>query len=90
MIILYELSTLYQTWDKIVRSVSLCLPFLMKAPASHKSTNLYTSLLLICLCQFIFQTYRQKPYAITYMQNLKNDTNELIYKTERYRLQKQT
>ena len=26
---------------------------------------------------------RQTPYAITYMQNLnKNDTNELIYKTE--------
>ena len=28
------------------------------------------------------QTERQMSYDITYMWNLKNDTNELIYKTE--------
>ena len=30
----------------------------------------------------VSQTERQMPYDITYMWNLKYDTNELIYKTE--------
>ena len=30
---------------------------------------------------------RQISYDITYMWNLKNDTNELVYQTERFRLQ---
>ena len=30
----------------------------------------------------VSQTERQMSYDITYMWNLKNDTNELIYKTE--------
>ena len=33
---------------------------------------------------------RQISYDITYMWNLKYDTNELIYKTETYRHRKQT
>ena len=39
----------------------------------------------------VSQTERQMPYDITYMWNLKYDTNELIYKTETdYKHGKQT
>ena len=55
---------------------------------SHKKNKImpfvatWMDLEIITLREVSQKRERQIPYAITYMWNLKYDTNELIYKTE--------